>query len=384
MTAVSGGLRFVLRSTPVNLRELRRRWLSGGALGELRYRPLELDLAGSRRLLRELPVDDVADAGLAGLLREKRDELERKLTMLGELGSPRYREGSLQLYGGVDAATLAAAEALLAAAPRDPAAPGAGAVSAARLQALARAEIAHYRAQDPSFAAEVELRADLGAGAVCSNGRLLLNAHPTTPAHRVEALLQHEVGVHLVTFYNGLAQPLGVFARGLAGCVELQEGLAVVAELLAGGLDGPRLRVLAGRIVAVRALLDGAALGETIGLLAETHGFPRETAFDVACRVHRGGGLTKDVVYLRGLLAVLRYLGEGGDLAPLLVGKVALRHVPVVQGLLERGALRPPRFRPRVSETPQGAATWARLRRGVDLAALVRLASAGGEGRSAG
>ena len=41
-------------------------------------------------------------------------------------------------------------------------------------------------------------------------------------------------------------------------------------------------------------------------------------------RIYRGGGLTKDAVYLRGLLQILRYLREGGELEPLFVGKVAV------------------------------------------------------------
>ena len=75
-------------------------------------------------------------------------------------------------------------------------------------------------------------------------------------------------------------------------------------------------------------------------------------AFGVTMRVHRGGGLTKDAVYLRGLDRLLRYLAEGNDLEPLLVGKLALEYVPVVQELLLRKVLRAPRLRPRWLERP--------------------------------
>ncbi|NIQ16470.1 MAG: DUF1704 domain-containing protein, partial [Candidatus Dadabacteria bacterium] len=68
---------------------------------------------------------------------------------------------------------------------------------------------------------------------------------------RVEALLQHEIGTHALTYFNGLSQPFKQLCIGLSGYEELQEGLAVLAEYLVGGLSKPRLRLLAGRVVAV-------------------------------------------------------------------------------------------------------------------------------------
>ena len=50
------------------------------------------------------------------------------------------------------------------------------------------------------------------------------------------ALLQHEIGTHVVTHVNGSRQPLRLLGAGLAGYDETQEGLAVFAEYLVGGL----------------------------------------------------------------------------------------------------------------------------------------------------
>ena len=76
---------------------------------------------------------------------------------------------------------------------------------------------------------------------------------------RVGASLQHEVGTHLVTYYNGLEQPLRLLHVGLAGYDETQEGLAVLAEYLVGGLSRSRLRTLAER-VRPRLVQDGMFL----------------------------------------------------------------------------------------------------------------------------
>jgi uncharacterized protein (TIGR02421 family) len=134
--------------------------------------------------------------------------------------------------------------------------------------------------------------------------------------------------------------------EGLPGYEPLQEGLAVLAEHLAGGLTRARLRQLASRVVAVRSVVDGASFIETFTLLHETHGIAARRAFTTTLRTHRSGGFTKDAAYLRGLHDVLGYLAHDGEIAPLLVGKIALRHVPLVQELSRREILTPPRSWP--------------------------------------
>ncbi len=182
-----------------------------------------------------------------------------------------------------------------------------------------------------------------------SGDRLLVGAGIHVPKRRAKARIHHEIGTHLVTRFNGSRQPLRLLACGLAGYDVLQEGLAVLAEFLVGGLNRSRCRILAARVVAVRCLTSGASFAQVFRELQGRFGFDEETAFTVACRVYRSGGLTKDAVYLRGLADLLDYLArEGnGELEPLLVGKVDLRHAPAVRELLGRGLLVPPALVPR-------------------------------------
>ena len=88
-------------------------------------------------------------------------------------------------------------------------------------------------------------------------------------------------------------------------------------------------------------------------------------AFGIAIRVFRCGGLTKDAIYLRGLLQLLDHFAAGGAVEPLLVGKVALDQVPLVEELLRREVLRPPPLRPRWLDAPGADARLEHLRRGV-------------------
>src|SRR5690606_1067345 len=108
----------------------------------------------------------------------------------------------------------------------------------------------------PKLDATVSIKSDV-VGLMVSKGQLIIGASFKTPVNRVEALIHHEVGTHILTFYNGKAQPLKQLSNGLADYDELQEGLAVFSEYLVGGLTKERLRLLAGRVIAAKSLIEG-------------------------------------------------------------------------------------------------------------------------------
>ena len=189
-------------------------------------------------------------------------------------------------------------------------------------------------------------------------------------ANRVEPLIQHEVGTHVVTYWNGAAQRFKLLATGLAGYDELQEGLAVLAEYLVAGLTESRLRTLAARVLAARAVSDGSEFIDTFRLLTAEYGMAPRPAFQIATRVHRGGGFVKDAVYLRGLQRVVEYLGDGGRLDTLLVGKISVNHAPVIEELQRRRVLVPPPLRPSYLDHPDTHYRLERLRATSDLVEL--------------
>jgi uncharacterized protein (TIGR02421 family) len=180
------------------------------------------------------------------------------------------------------------------------------------------------------------------------------------------------VGTHIVTYVNGRAQPLRQLSVGLPAYDELQEGIAVLSEYLVGGFSRPRLRLLAARVLAVHRMINGASFVEVFRELDRAHDFAQRAAFNITMRVFRGGGLTKDIVYLRGLVGVLAYLREGGELEPLLVGKLGPQHVPIVEELQWRKVLVPPPLRPRHLDDPEAVRRLTDLRRGVAVLDLVK------------
>jgi uncharacterized protein (TIGR02421 family) len=204
-----------------------------------------------------------------------------------------------------------------------------------------------------------------------SRGKLLIGKYATVARARVAATLQHEIGTHLVTYYNGLMQPFQQLHAGLAGYEELQEGLAVLAEYLVGGLSERRMRVLAGRVIAVESIAEGADFAETFHILVKDHGFDPGIAYSITMRAHRAGGFSKDVIYLRGLVRLLEYLADGGDHSELLLGKVSFAQLEVIRELRWRRILGAPRLRPRYLDYPGSRERMQRLRDGLSVSDLL-------------
>jgi len=333
------------------------------------YRPQPVDPIVVKRQLYKVPVERVDDPAMALLFREKQDELDRMITMLHDIDTPRFMYGSAQLYGAVDDALLETAKQLVQRGANGHAGPRESEprLDAAALAERARAEIRHYVEQAPGIDPRVEIRSDIASGLMVSRGGLLVAERASIPESRAEALLAHELGTHMLTYYNGKAQPLRQLYSGLAGYEELQEGTAVLAEYLVGGLSAARLRLLGARVLAVRHMLDGATFVDVFRHLTGELGMEPRTAFTLTMRVYRGGGLCKDAVYLRGLASVLTYLADGGDVTALFVGKLALQHVPVLRELVLRGVLVEPPLRPTFLDRPDVAERLARLRAGVTL-----------------
>ncbi len=333
----------------------------------LRLRPLGFDPDLVKRELYDLRIEDVDDPALHTLLRAKRDEIARVVTALEDRDTLRFVYGTLQLYGTVSAPLVASAEQLLRTIP--PQAPSMESVTAGAFAEAAGAEFARYREAYPDFPEAYEVREDVPELMV-SFGRLLIPAAATIRADRVEPLLHHEVGTHVVTYQNGARQPLKLLTIGLPGYDETQEGLAVLAEYLSGGLDPNRLRVLAARVVAIDQLLGGAEFPEIFESLRHEHEIPTRTAWSIAVRVVVGGGSVKDAVYLRGIARLLDALSEGLDLDVLFVGKLSLGHVPLIQELLDRGVLHPAWVRPRWMDVPGAQERLDRLRTGLSVTDL--------------
>ena len=371
---VASAFEFLVTVNPVNLADLWNAFRHSGfeKAPPFRYRPLPFDPSTAKRKLFSVPIERVEDPTLAELFFRKQMELDRQITMLVDRGTARFLFESMAVYGTVAPELKRTAEEIL-----EQLGPGAREEGSRRrldteqLVERAQREMEVYRALDPDFDAKVEVRSDVVAGLMVSRGRLLVSDSIRVAEQQAEALVHHEIGTHLVTYHNGRTQRFTQLRSGLAGYDELQEGLAIVAEYLSGGLSPSRVRVLAARVLGADMVMNGATFIDVFRVFRRW-GFSPRTAFNVCVRLFRGGGFTKDLIYLRGLKATLRYLQEGGELEPLYLGKVALRDVPLVTELLARKIISPPRLMPTYLQTDAGRRRMARLRDGAHVLELVR------------
>ena len=333
-----------------------------------RYRPLTVDPDLAKRALYAIDLRRVEDPVLENLFAEKRRELDQQLTMLSCRNSVDFRYLSLTLYEPVEPELLASAREILATIPGDRS--DSEAIGADLIRKTSRALIADYRKANAEFNGRVVVRQDIPAGLMVSGRTLMISQSTRMPRHRLDALLQHEVSVHLLTHVNGDAQGLKIFRTGLAGYEGVQEGLGVFAECAVGGLTAARLRLLGARVLVVDAMIAGAEFIEAFRLLRDL-GFGSRMAFNVAARVYRSGGLSKDAIYLRGFRQVLGLLADGSDLTPFWYGKIAARHVPVIEELAARGLLQAPRSLPQFLARPEAQARIESMRTGPPLSQLI-------------
>ena len=355
LAEVSESFDFLLQVTPINSDEAWEAFQANDFRSEpvLHYRPLPYHPNLLKRRLFDIEIDRIEDPTLAHLCREKQDELDIQLTALKHLDSPKFLHSSLIQYGDPDEDLLALAGEILARHPDNvPAASGEECLNADEVVRRAREEIGKYRRKSSEFPAKVEVCDHISSGIMVSQDRLLVSKNLQLSSGRVGPLLHHEIGTHLLTYYNGRQQPLRQLYAGFAGYEELQEGLALLAEHLTGGLTVNRLRTLAGRVMAAKSRIAGAAFAETFSRLHEDFRFTPRLAFVTTLRAYRGGGLTKDIIYLRGLQNLLLYLANGHDVEPLYVGKIGLQHMPYIQEMRRRGIIHPPALLPRFWSDP--------------------------------
>ncbi len=371
LSALSDTFNYLLAVTPVNSNQAFEEFKASGFESEpiFHYRFLTIDPENLKRKLYSISFAEIEDPTMAYLLRDKRIELDRQITLIEDRNTPRFLYESLQLFPPVEDELMNLAEKILSAPKKS--LDASEKLGADEVAELVRKEIEYYRENYPQMAATVEIREDTPPGLMVSHGNLMVGHLTSISKARINALLQHEIGTHSITYFNGRAQPLKLLYSGLPGYEQLQEGLAVFAEYLVGGLSFGRLRTLAARVIAVRRLTQGYSFAEVFNDLHNKYNFGARSAFNIGMRVFRGGGLTKDAVYLRGLVEVLKYLGEGGDIETLFVGKMGPEHVSIIRELQWREVLRPAPLVPRYMTFPETAERLKRVKEKTSIVDLI-------------
>ncbi|HEV3343767.1 MAG TPA: flavohemoglobin expression-modulating QEGLA motif protein [Pirellulales bacterium] len=186
----------------------------------------------------------------------------------------------------------------------------------------------------------------------------------------VDLLEVHEGWVHVGTSLNGAGQPYATWlAKGPPCTMAIQEGLAVILEVVTFNATPDRARRLNNRILACDRAEDGADFRDVCEFY-RGEGYTEQECYQHAQRVFRGGVVsggfpfTKDISYCKGFVMVYNFLRIAirfgrPDLIPLLfLGKLALDDVPVLARLVKAGLVTPPRYLPAHFRDLNGLALW--------------------------
>lgn len=341
LAQIDGEIDWLTQLTPTNLDGVRAGFSGSNyqVMPELQYPELPEGFDGLRDRLLAVEIHRLGNSEIEALLIEKQRELDRQIELVRLRGRTGFPMAAIDLFGNVDAKLVETSEKILKAVPvKDE--PVLSDTSATTFIEAARKEIAHYRAKDERFTFEVIEEKTAGTHIFTSAGNLHVACDYTLPASRIDPLIQHEIGTHTLTRFNGRCQPLAVLECGLADYDALQEGIAVLAEYLAGNMPPSRLRLLAARAIAARMAIDEASAATIYSAMRDCY-LEEEPAFNTTMRALRGGGMTKDALYLDGLIDLLAYLKAGGDIPFLFIGKFALKQRTVLTRLLDQDFLQP-------------------------------------------
>jgi uncharacterized protein (TIGR02421 family) len=307
---------------------------------EFTYRQLEINPFEFREILYRLPENKITDISIQHMYRDVIDSFATKIDLLTTIGTDRFLYNSLRYYGEPSSEDLSAAHFLLYAKEyelQEEATIDAKEAKQKFIQALGAFKIN----------CKVEITNKIIASAMVDNSKktILINKSILVNKTQLEALIHHELGVHIVTTMNSEQQQLKVFKLGLPGNTYTQEGLAILAEYMTGNLNLQRLKTLALRVIAVKMMVDHYDFSHTFKTLVNDYDVEHNEAFKLTARVYRAGGFTKDFLYLRGLKDALKIF-QRESLEGLYVGKTSFEYLKLINEMTERGMVSSPIYLP--------------------------------------
>ena len=308
-------------------------------LPKFKYSPIRINPFELKQELSNLRVQDISDVSIRDMYESVINSYFDKIDLLSSLNTPKFLYNSLRYFGRPSRKDIQNA-----------------------LYFLHLPEIAGEPKRSPTlgiddamvsfkegleaygFESKIETSNRVISQVMVLNAKktILFNPNAKFTRGQISALVEHEIGVHMVTTMNSNAQKLHLFNLGLPVNTMTQEGLAILAEYLSGNISMKRLKKLAYRVIVVDMLCSGADFIECFHFLVNDHDLDQDDAFSVVTRIFRGGGFTKDYLYLSGFVKILRIWENGQDLEPLLVGKTSLEFHSIISEMIQREMVQKP------------------------------------------
>lgn len=167
----------------------------------------------------------------------------------------------------------------------------------------------------------------------------------------------HEGWVHVGTTLNGAMQPNCFFlSKGSPSSSVIQEGLAVITEVVTFSSYPGRMLKITNRVIALDKVTQGADFLDIYKYFMEC-GLSEEDSYNQTVRVFRGstptgGPFTKDLSYAKGFVMIYNYIRFAisqkrvSSIPLLFSGKLVLDDLPLLGELRERGILTNPVYLP--------------------------------------
>ncbi len=306
---------------------------------EFKYKQLHINPYSFKEELYRLPIEKITDLTLQKIYRDVVDSLAVKVELLASVGTGQFLYNSLKYYGEPSANDIKNAKFILHLPSEDTK------DEILSLDVITAKFTEYFEKYD--MACKVELSNRIVAKALVSGAKkaVIVNKNIKVTMSELEALMNHEVGVHMVTSMNAANQPLKVLRVGLPYNTLTQEGLSILSEYLCGHLSIKRLKTLALRVICVDFMIKGYEFKKVFNILVEDYKLDVEDAFTMVARIFRGGGFTKDYLYLRGFKLAFRLYNDGDNIFNLLAGKTSMELHQEISELIERDILNSPKYK---------------------------------------
>lgn len=336
---------------PINIEQEKKKFFAAkfNYNPEFKYRPLTLDPHDFKSKMYQLKVDSLEDIHMKQIYTDIISAYSDKVDMLASLGKDKFLYNSLRYFGEPSEKDIANANFLM---------------YCKELPQFQDQELLGYEEVKKVFTEEGKkygFEFHIKQVSHIPSDALVINSEKTmylkkgalfTPT-RLNALLHHEIGVHMVTTMNANTQPLRFLSIGLPRNTYTQEGLAIMSELKSGCLTITRLKELGLRVLAVQCLTRGLDFKTTYQKLYNEHRIDADKLYYLVTRVYRGGGFTKDYLYLRGFKQILRMSEQGVNLNNLFLGKTTHNYLPLLNEFIDRGFLNAPKYKCFAFEDPK-------------------------------
>ncbi|MCB9202163.1 MAG: flavohemoglobin expression-modulating QEGLA motif protein [Flavobacteriales bacterium] len=295
------------------------------------YKSLSVNPREIKKSLREIRVESIEDDDVRQMYEETIQSYVVKADMLLHRNTEKFLDLSVKYFGQPKITDTKKSKFLLKCPDfveeKDE----------IKYSALDAKEIFEKEGRKFGFDLKVELKKQMVSRALVSNSKqtVYLNRFSEFSEKDVYGLIEHEVGVHLLTSKNARFQSLKIFKIGFPLNTKTQEGLAVASEYWSNNISIRRLKELSLRVIAVNSLLEGNDFQTTFSLLKEQYKVDEDKAFYITTRVFRGGGFTKDYLYIRGLSLILRQAHKGVKFDNLFIGKTSVEYLHTIDKMVE-------------------------------------------------